>query len=90
MAAHGAEPRCVACEGPRNLSHGDLHHRCYDRLGDERFEDLIPLDSACHDRLHAIWGSNPAWRRLGSAQATDVIVARLRRSGSTTAEAGHG
>jgi len=75
---YGAEPCCVACGGPWILRHGDLHHRSYDRLGAERFGDLIPLDRVCHDRLHAILESTPAWRRLGRAHATDVIVARLR------------
>lgn len=78
IAMHGAEPRCAACGGPWSLRHGDLHHRSYDRLGAERFRDLIPLDRICHDRLHAILESTPAWRRLGRAHATDVIVARLR------------
>jgi hypothetical protein len=77
------------------LSHSDLHHRSYERLGAEADCDLIPLDRACHDRLHAILESSPAWRRLGRAQATDVIVARLRRSAASRSadsreEADHG
>ena len=90
VATHGTEPRCVACGGPWSLFHGDLHHRSYDRLGAERDCDLIALDRACHNRLHAILESSPAWRRLGRAQATDVIVARLRRSATSREEAGHG
>jgi len=78
VARYGAEPCCAACGGPWSLRHGDLHHRSYERLGAERFSDLIPLDRVCHDRLHAILESTPAWRRLGRAHATDVIVARLR------------
>jgi len=85
-ALYGAEPVCAACGGPWSLRHGDLHHRSYDRLGTERFYDLIPLDRVCHDRLHAIMESTPAWRRLGRAHATDVIVARLRAGASPARE----
>ncbi len=70
---------------PCSLRSGDLHHRSYDRLGAERFSDLVPLDRACHDRLHAILESTPAWRRLGRAHATDVIVVRLRAAGTKQA-----
>ncbi|MHB1533095.1 MAG: hypothetical protein ACYC1D_00475 [Acidimicrobiales bacterium] len=80
MAAHGTEPTCGVCGGPWSLRHGDLHHRSYDRLGHETNSDLIPLDRGCHTRLHQILDSTPAWRRVGRAQATDVIVARLRRA----------
>jgi hypothetical protein len=78
--AHGTEPTCVVCGGPWTLRCGDLHHRSYDRLGHEANTDLIPLDRACHTRLHQILDSNPAWLRLGRAQATDVIIARLRQA----------
>ena len=90
MAAQGAEPRCVACGGSWSLRHGDLHHRSYARQGAEADCDLIPLDRACHDRLHAILESSPAWRRLGRAEATDAIVARLRRFATAREEPGHG
>jgi len=78
ITRYGAEPCCVACGGLWSLRHDDLHHRSYDRLGAERFSDLVPLDRVCHDRLHAILESTPAWRRLGREHATDVIVGRLR------------
>lgn len=78
LARYGAEPSCVACGGPWSLRQGDLHHRSYERLGAERFSDLVPLDRACHGRLHPILESAPGWRRLGRAHASDVIVARLR------------
>lgn len=85
VATDGAEPHCVACGGPWSLSAGDLHHRSYARLGAEADGDLIPLDRACHDRLHLILESSPAWRRLGREHATDVIVARLRQRQTCTA-----
>ena len=80
IARYGVEPCCVACGGPWSLRRSDLHHRSYDRLGAELFYDLIPLDRTCHDQLHAILESTPAWRRLGRAHATDVIVARLHQA----------
>jgi len=85
IATYGTEPRCVVCGGLWSLRRGDLHHRSYDRLGAEADCDLIPLDRACHQQLHVILESTPAWGRLGRAQATDVIVARLRR-GKTSRE----
>jgi predicted HNH restriction endonuclease len=79
VAAHGAEPTCVACGAPWTLRHGDLHHRSYARLGRERHDDLTPMCRACHVVLHRVLESTPAWRRMDRAQAGDVIIARLRR-----------
>ena len=76
---YGSDPTCQVCGAPWTLRRGHLHHRSYDRIGHERFDDLIPLDRHCHDRLHRILESTPAWRRMDRAQATDLIVAQLRR-----------
>lgn len=80
LAAHdGAEPVCAVCDRPWTLRHGHLHHRSYTRLGAEADRDLIPLcPHPCHQALHRILESNPAWLRTGRAHATDSIVARLR------------
>ena len=78
VAVFGVDPTCAACGGPWTLRNGDLHHRNYDRLGHERFDDLIPLCRGCHQQLHPILESTPAWRRMGRVQASDVIIARLR------------
>lgn len=83
---HGSEPTCLACGRPWSLRHDDLHHRSYDHLGHEGFCDLIPLCRACHNWVHRILESTPAWRRMDRAQATDVIVARLRRAARSEAE----
>jgi hypothetical protein len=80
LARCGVEPFCVVCGATWTLRSGDLHHRSYDRVGHERPADLIPLDRACHDRLHRIIESAPAWQRMPRPQATDIIVALLRRS----------
>jgi hypothetical protein len=79
LSYYGCEPACVVCDKPWTLTNGDLHHRSYERMGAERWSDVLPMCRACHDRLHAIYESNPAWRRLGRARATDLIVGHLRR-----------
>ncbi len=78
-ATHDGEPNCVVCGEPWTLHHGHLHHRNYRRLGNENPADLIPLCCDCHARLHAVLELSPAWRHLDRAQATDMIVAMLRR-----------
>jgi 5-methylcytosine-specific restriction endonuclease McrA len=82
VAVFGIEPTCAACKGPWTLQNGDLHHRHYDRLGHEHFKDLVPLCRTCHDRVHRILESTPAWGRMSRAQASDVIVGRLRARAS--------
>lgn len=79
VAEHGAEPVCAVCSARWTLRRGDLHHRSYDRLGHEAFEDLSPLCRPCHEQVHLILESSPAWRRMHRAQATDLIVAHLHR-----------
>ena len=80
VSRYGAEPSCVVCGGAWHLDCGDLHHRSYRNLGQERFEDLLPVDRACHDRVHAVWDTNPAWRRIDRALANDLIIGSLRRT----------
>lgn len=75
---YGAAPCCVVCGGAWQLAGGDLHHRSYRNLGREGFEDLLPLDRACHDRVPAVWDTNPAWRRIDRALANDLIIGSLR------------
>jgi hypothetical protein len=76
---YGIEPVCLVCGGRWTLHHGDLHHRSYDRLGAERFDDLVPLCRAHHSELHNLWDASPAWRCLGRPAATIGIIATLRR-----------
>ena len=83
---HGAAPTCAACGGEWNLSHGDVHHRSYDRLGSEIYEDLIALCRPCHTQLHTLMDGSPAWRRLPRAQTTDLLVARIRAAKAKLAE----
>jgi hypothetical protein len=68
---------CAICGRPWTLKDGDLHHRSYARLGQERFEDLVPLDRVCHEALHQLWDRSPAWRALGREHATAGLIAIL-------------
>jgi hypothetical protein len=48
-------PRCcVGCLAPYNL---ELHHVTYERLGQERLNDCIPLCTGCHDRFHQTYSA---------------------------------
>lgn len=44
-----AEHRCQMCNGDGSLH---VHHRTYERLGCERFTDLIALCADCHAKFH--------------------------------------
>jgi hypothetical protein len=76
---HGAEPCCEICGARWNTMHGDLHHRSYTHLGHEEDIDLVPLCRSCHGKVHRMLESDRSWRRLGCAQATDLIIKTLRR-----------
>lgn len=41
--------RCQLCNGTGGL---DVHHRTYERAGNERIDDLIVLCRSCHDVFH--------------------------------------
>jgi hypothetical protein len=47
---HPGTDRCALCNRTGFL---DLHHRTYERIGEEAFEDLIALCRICHERHHA-------------------------------------
>jgi hypothetical protein len=75
----GSEPTCQICDRPWSLRDGGLHHRTYQRLGQEADSDLVPLcREPCHMLLHQILESTPAWLKAGRPCATDTIIARLR------------
>lgn len=40
---------CYACNSKNNLN---LHHKSYDRIGNERLQDLIYLCKSCHGEVH--------------------------------------
>ncbi len=55
----------------------DMHHRSYDRLGEEAHEDLIPLCRPCHDALHIMIEASPKWRQTDRALATDAALKQI-------------
>jgi 5-methylcytosine-specific restriction endonuclease McrA len=44
--------RCVECGAPAT----DVHHLTYERVGNERLSDLVPLCRDCHAEKHARTG----------------------------------
>jgi hypothetical protein len=72
-----SEPVCRVC-GLRWTLRDDLHHRTYDNLGQERYDDLVPMCRGCHERLHSALDRSPTWRRVEPGRATDLLIARLR------------
>ncbi len=44
--------RCAICNEHQDDTTMDLHHRTYERIGKEEFQDLIPLCRRCHDLYH--------------------------------------
>ena len=40
---------CLLCMSPHRL---EVHHRTYDRMGNELLEDLVVLCATCHQRHH--------------------------------------
>ena len=81
--ATGSEPMCIVCEGKWRLSHDDLHHRSYRRLGGEDYTDLVPMCRACHSRLHVLLDRNSEWRHFRHEVATDALAAYMRKEKRT-------
>lgn len=79
QAARGLGPACVIAGCEWSLEAGDLHHVTYQRLGAERYEDLVPMCRSHHSRFHDIYDTHPAWRRMGRHAATRGIITALRR-----------
>lgn len=47
-----AGDRCQLCDATHHLQ---VHHRTYERLGNERISDLIVLCEGCHRKFHDIF-----------------------------------
>jgi hypothetical protein len=41
--------RCILCNSDQRVT---VHHRTYERLGNELITDLVPLCEVCHTKLH--------------------------------------
>lgn len=50
-ALHSARYRCQTCNSPDDLH---VHHRTYERLGNERPDDVVVLCRTCHNAVHGI------------------------------------
>lgn len=78
-----ADHRCARCHRQGDL---EVHHRSYERFGDERPEDLLVLCARCHRREHGI-AYRPKRRqrkkRYVSVRFVDPEV--LRRRGTAAA-----
>ena len=61
---------CCGNEDPRGIA---LHHKTYERLGREQFDDVLMLCEDCHDRVHSHAGE------IGQATNTLLYDERLRR-----------
>ncbi len=66
---------CVVC-GTRPV---DLHHTDYGRLGDEDYDELVPVCRRHHDRIHEAWEATAHIRRLGRRNATLAIIAEIQK-----------
>lgn len=80
QARYGRLPRCAGCDAPWRPRAGDLHHLTYDRLGSERFEDLLAMCRDCHEAVHRLLDTSRGWRRLDRRAATARVVASLRQA----------
>ncbi|NNN10178.1 MAG: hypothetical protein HKL85_13430 [Acidimicrobiaceae bacterium] len=73
----GGAPVCAVCGDEWTLA-GDLHHRTYMHLGDERVSELVPLCRAHHVKVHEALERESSYLRMGRQYATDALIARLR------------
>ena len=58
----------------------ELHHRTYERLGDENLDDLVPVCPEHHALITEAW-KNKLYRGLTLWEVTDKVRARFTRMG---------
>jgi hypothetical protein len=77
--AHGGRIYCAicGCVWGTKTSGGELHHLTYDRLGDERHEDLVALCAADHRAVERLFVLG-AYRGVPRELAMRSVVAALR------------
>lgn len=75
-ALRRAEQRCQLCNGEDDLH---VHHRTYERVGEERITDLTVLCGWCHARFHDVERKVPRaeqysarWRRVADSALTEA------------------
>lgn len=71
----GQSAACAVCGSRTDL---ELHHHDYQRLGRERYEDLVPLCAAHHRHVHDVYDASRTWRRVGRRAASAGIIAAMR------------
>ncbi len=75
-----ARRRCEICNRSENL---EVHHRTYERLGNEELEDLLVVCSRCHDTFHhrlALHSPAPAPDGAPVPGGLDIDVHEVMRS----------
>lgn len=66
---------CLACGG----TPVDLHHRTYNRLGQEWLTDLVPLCREHHNQVHNRLNRRKKRSKLGLWGATNRIIRRVKK-----------
>ncbi|PCC39122.1 hypothetical protein CIK66_10570 [Brachybacterium alimentarium] len=66
------QPVCCAVCGSQEWD--DLHHLSYDRMGQERHEDLVALCRPHHEEMHRAYDAG-RWRNIGY----EAVMRRLLR-----------
>jgi len=68
--------RCERCAAPQEAA----HHLTYERLGNERLEDLLAVCDACHEYLSGLRPDDPATEKRKNTQEIDWALALIRAS----------
>ena len=75
-------PTCLVCDRDWTLS-DDLHHVTYLHLGEEHFNELVPLCQADHASVHELFESDASYLRAGRMNATTLAIRQLRECHAT-------
>jgi transcription elongation factor Elf1 len=73
---------CYVCADPWvDFKGKELHHRTYDRFGNERLDDLVPVCPNCHKQISSRWvieKKKPYAERKTLWEITDLIQEQVR------------
>lgn len=73
--------KCQRCNRYHAL---EVHHLTYERLGEERMEDLEVLCPICHRKAHGIEPNAEDWRRARWVYGHETLnIQRKPKSGNT-------
>lgn len=75
-AAGGAQLSCLGCGAPWTVRRGDLYHLTYSRIGNEAYDDLIPLCRGCRALPHFVMDRLPKSGKTPVHQRD--LVAKMR------------